>query len=100
MVGDLRTRTIRSGVWYAVARVWTQGISWAVTLVLAAWLTPGDYGLFAMALAFVVFLEVFQELGMGTAIIQRRDLTPEQVNAVFWIAASASFILMLIANLG
>src|SRR5205823_4056597 len=90
----------RSAAWYAGARVWTQGLSWAVTVLLAAWLTPVDYGLFAMALGVVTFLELFQELGMGTAIVQRRDLTSPQVNTIFWIVSSASLALVLVASLG
>jgi O-antigen/teichoic acid export membrane protein len=97
---ELQSRVIRSTGWLAAARLGTQGVSWAATLLLARFLTPQDYGLFAMALATLAFLQLFQECGLGTAIIQRPDITPEQLNAVFWIVASTSLGITLIGALG
>jgi O-antigen/teichoic acid export membrane protein len=101
MVGaDIHVRAVRSVAWYSASRALTQLVSWAVTIVLAAWLSPADYGLFAMALAVIAFLELFQELGMGTVIVQRRDLSRAQVDALFWIVALASIALVLVVSAG
>lgn len=96
----LRVRTMRSVAWYSVTRAGAQLVSWVVTILIAAWLTPTDYGLFAMALAVVALLEMFQELGMETAIVQRRDLTRPQIDGVFWVVSLASFGLVAVAWLG
>src|SRR5258705_8102945 len=82
---DLRTKAIRSTAWYGGTRLVTQLLSWGTTLVLARLLTPVDYGLFAMSYAVIAFLELFQEFGLGVAIIQRKNLTSRQVNSVFWL---------------
>lgn len=97
---DLRTRAIKSTAWYIGTRVWIQALAWGVTIALARLLTPADYGLFAMALAVITLLELFQEFGLGVAIVQRQTLTRPQLNAIFWITSGASLVLVTAAWLG
>lgn len=94
---DLKTRAIKSTAWYLVTRLGTQAISWAVTIILARLLTPADYGLFGMAFAVIAFLELFQQLGLGSAIIQRQQMTRQQLNAIFWVVSGASLLAATIA---
>ncbi len=89
----IRTLAMRSAAWYGATRLWGQLISWLVTLLLARLLLPRDYGLFAMALSVLSLLELLQEFGLGTALIQRQNLTQEQINSVFWVVAGASLVL-------
>jgi teichuronic acid exporter len=97
---DLKTRTIKATAWYASTRLWMQGLSWAVTLVLARLLTPNDYGLFAMALAVISFFELFQDFGYGVAIVQRDDLTDRHLSTIFWIVSVASLVVTAFAFIG
>ena len=89
----LRTLVVKSAAWYGGTRLWGQLLSWVITILLARLLLPADYGLFAMASSVLTMLELLQEFGLGTAIIQRRDLTPRQVNGVFWIVFGSSLAL-------
>lgn len=89
----LRTLAVKSAAWYGASRVWGQLVSWGVTVLLARLLVPGDYGLFAMSLSVLMVLELLQEFGLGVAIIQKRDLTRQQVNGVFWVVTSMSLVL-------
>ncbi len=93
---DLKNRAIKSLAWYTGTRLWTQMLSWGVTVFLARLLTPSDYGLFAMAFAVITLIELLQEFGLGVSIIQRQDLRPEHVNAIFWITSSASLVVALV----
>ncbi|MFN2564893.1 MAG: lipopolysaccharide biosynthesis protein [Gemmatimonadaceae bacterium] len=73
-------RALLSGVaWTAGVKWGTQILSWAATLVVARLLTPADYGLFGMAMVFQAFLGSIYDLGLASAIIQRRDLSEEQL---------------------
>ncbi|HEY7728110.1 MAG TPA: oligosaccharide flippase family protein, partial [Candidatus Eisenbacteria bacterium] len=94
---DLKQRAVTSTAWYAGTRLATQVITWVVTVIVARLLSPSDYGLFAMALAVIAFLELFQEFGLGVAIIQRPNLTREQLNTVFWTVTASSSLLAGIA---
>jgi O-antigen/teichoic acid export membrane protein len=77
-----------------------QTVSWVATIAVASFLTPADYGLFAMALTVISALQVFQEFGLGTAIVQRDDLSRGHLNAVFWIVSSLSLVVVLVLLLG
>ena len=89
----LHTLAVKSAAWYGATRLWGQAVSWGVTLLLARLLVPADYGLFAIALSVLAVLELLQEFGLGTAIVQRQDLTRAQVNTIFWMMATASLLL-------
>jgi O-antigen/teichoic acid export membrane protein len=39
-------------------------------------LSPGDYGLLAMASVFIALLLVLAEAGLGPALVQWKDLDP------------------------
>lgn len=53
-------------------------------IVLARLLTPVDFGLIAMVVAFAGFGEVVRELGLGLAAIQAKVLTTAQRDNLFW----------------
>jgi len=97
---DLKRKAVQSTAWLASNRLVTQIISWGVTLVLARLLAPDDYGLFAMAVAVITFLELFQEFGVGAAIVQRQNLTQHQLSTVFWTTLGASSLIAGAAALG
>ena len=68
-------------------------ISFVNTIILARILSPEDYGLMAMAMVVAGFIGFFNEIGLGSAIIQRKDITENQLNGAFSIAVFASLIL-------
>jgi polysaccharide transporter, PST family len=72
----LRGRTLRSFLLLGAQRVIGVAVTAAGTIALARLLTPEVFGLYAV-LAFVIALGVRAgELGLGAALIQRRDLDP------------------------
>jgi O-antigen/teichoic acid export membrane protein len=66
----------------------------AVALVLARLLTPHAWGLAAMVVLFSSFVIVFTDSALGTALIQRRDLTDDDKSTVFWMSAAIGLVLM------
>ncbi len=90
---SLRMLAVKAAAWYGATRLWGQLVSWAVTVLLARLLLPFDYGLFAITLSVLALIELLQEFGLGTALIQRQDVTRQQLNAVFWIVAVTSLFL-------
>ncbi|WP_240732094.1 lipopolysaccharide biosynthesis protein [Egibacter rhizosphaerae] len=57
----------------------------ATTMVLARLVTPEDYGLVTMVVAITGLAERLLTVGLRTATIQRREITDQQVSALFWI---------------
>lgn len=64
-------------------------------VVLARLLFPAEYGLVAMAYPVVAFLQVFNDIGLGQAIVQRPVLEQGKVSALFWLNLGVSCLLGL-----
>ena len=71
----------------------------ASTVVLARLLTPRDYGLVGMVVVVTGFVSLFKNLGLSTVMIQRPELTHEQVSTLFWLNLVISGALALITLL-
>src|SRR5881397_2346541 len=72
----LRGRTLRSFLLLGAQKVVSVAVTAAGGIALARLLTPEVFGLYAI-ITFVIALGVrFSELGLGAALIQRRDLDP------------------------
>lgn len=73
-----RGRTLRGFLLFGAQRVVSLLVTVAGGIALARLLTPEEFGLYAI-LAFAIGLGVtFSDLGLGAALVQRRDLDPSQ----------------------
>lgn len=81
---DLKQKTVSALGWNGAAQVVRQGLQFAVGVMLARILSPDDFGLMGMILVFSGFVNLLADMGLGIAVIQKKDVTPEQLNAVFW----------------
>ena len=63
-----------------------QLVTWLSTFVVARILNPDDYGLVGMAGVYIGVTEYLNELGVGSAIIQRQDLNEDDVRGLYSIA--------------
>jgi O-antigen/teichoic acid export membrane protein len=83
--GDLEGRSVRGGT----AMVLSEGFRFLIRMlgvaVLARLLTPADFGLLAMVATFTRLIELFRDLGLATATVQRADISHEQVSYLFWV---------------
>ena len=68
-----------------MSQVVTQSFTFGISIVLARLLGPKAYGLVAMVTVFTGFASLFSGLGLGAAIVQRKDLEPRHLNTAFWI---------------
>jgi len=70
-------------------------------VVLAHLISPADFGLIAMSAPIVGFVQLFNELGLLEATIQRPHLTQRELSALFWISVFVSTVLaVLVAAAG
>jgi PST family polysaccharide transporter len=71
---------------WAFALTWGQrGITLVFTIVLAAILGPEAFGVMAMALVYVAFVDLLQDQGVGTAVVQRDKLERAHLDSAFWV---------------
>ena len=85
MADNLRTRTVRGVSWSAVSQAVTQSFAFTISIVLARLLGPKAYGLIGMVTVFTGFAALFGGLGLGAAIVQRKELEPRHLNTAFWV---------------
>lgn len=90
---SLRNQALSGFRWTASARLVSQLITWSITLIVIRILAPADYGLLAMATVFVSLLSMFSELGLGAAVVQRKELDESLVRRVFAVVLLVHFVL-------
>jgi PST family polysaccharide transporter len=82
------------GVFWSIIQKWgREAISFCVFVALSRLLAPEDFGLVAMAFVFVTFVQVFLDQGLGDAIVQRADVSPEHLDTAFWMSLLTGCIL-------
>ncbi|OYV00921.1 MAG: hypothetical protein CFE45_07080 [Burkholderiales bacterium PBB5] len=96
MADDLRRNVVRALGTSSVISVLTKVLSLAATLVLARLLSPADFGLVAIATTVTGVVGFFNEIGLGSAIVQRPQVAEDEINGCFGIAMLASSALCLI----
>ncbi|WP_395403701.1 lipopolysaccharide biosynthesis protein [Pseudoduganella sp. UC29_106] len=86
--------------WTAGARFGGQILTWAISILVMRLLQPSDYGLVAMASVALVFLNMFAELGLGTALVQAAEARRDQLRQAQGIFILLNVGLCLLLNLG
>ena len=89
----LKAKVVGSLAWLSGAKLAAQILTWAVTLKVIAILDPADYGLLSLALVGINFLLIFNELGLGAALIQRKELNDETTQRVFGALILVNFLI-------
>lgn len=93
---DLIARSVRGGLVTLVMQGIKVVLQIAAIVVLARLLAPEDFGQFAMVAALLTLLELFKDLGLSTATVQRRDVTPGHLNTLFWLNAGLGLAVTLL----
>src|SRR5215472_25052 len=96
----LRTRVAHSIFWLTWSRGLIQLFSFATTVLVARILDPADYGIMAIASVFIATSGMLAEMGLGTAIVQFRDLKNPELNTCFWITMTLAIIAYVVLALG
>lgn len=82
-VKNLKEKATSGMLWSAVDRVLVNIVQLAIAIVLARILLPEDFGLVAMLYVFLAMSDVFINSGMGSALIQRQNVTDLDYSTVF-----------------
>ena len=75
---------VRSGMrWNVGMQILSQLFTWSITIYILRILSPSDYGLIALGTAFMWLLGLVNAMGLGAAIVQKKDLKQEDIDTVF-----------------
>lgn len=104
VVADVqRDELKRRSVHGAAATVVAQGIRFVLQfgsqVVLARLLAPAEFGLVAMVTPIVGFLQIFGDMGLLPATVQKPTISQRELSGLFWVnlAVSAALAVLVIA---
>ena len=79
----LGARTLSAAQWRLATSLVQGGLQFATGVLLARLLPPADFGLVAMALVVTGLATLVADLGLGPAVVQRRELTERHLRTAF-----------------
>jgi O-antigen/teichoic acid export membrane protein len=87
---------LSGGIWMTALRWSRRGLGLVTTFVLARLLTPGDFGLVAMAMGVIGLIEILGYAGQMMALIRHPAPTREHYDSVWTLSILLSACLMLL----
>jgi O-antigen/teichoic acid export membrane protein len=93
---DLKQKSVVGGFAAVAAQAAKFVLQTTTTIVLARLLTPQDFGLQGMVVAFTGFLALFRDAGLGAATVQRAEVSQEQISTLFWVNSAVGVLLAAI----
>jgi teichuronic acid exporter len=85
MSASLKARTANALLWSFVQEVIGRGLQLGVGILLARMLSPIDFGLVAMLSIFIAVAQALVQGGLGSALIQRSELTEAHKSSAFYL---------------
>jgi teichuronic acid exporter len=96
-VHSLKPRIVSGVLWLTATKAVGQLMTWVLTIIIVRLLSPQDYGLMGMATLFIGFVLLFNDLGLGAAIIQKPQLADEDASDLRWAIFLINLALFLAA---
>jgi len=96
-MANSHSKLLKKGIaWSSIGQIGTQVVSFGFGIILARLLLPSEFGLLAMVMVFTGLAEIFKDLGFGAAIIQKKDISDEDLSTSFWLNIIVGVILFFI----
>ena len=95
---QLGTKIISGFIWNTLQEIASRSAGFFIKLLLARLLFPEAFGIIGMATVFISFVQVFNDMGMNAALVQRKEelLTKLHYNTAFWTGVGWSTLLYII----
>lgn len=93
---DLKVKAKIALIWVLFGKIAKLGMGFIISIFLARLLEPSDFGLFAMVMVIVMMADVFTDIGLGAALIQRRKLHKVHYSSVFYFNVFIGTILTIV----
>ncbi|PSR53985.1 lipopolysaccharide biosynthesis protein [Adhaeribacter arboris] len=95
---NLKGKVVTGVFWNVVQLLINRSFDFAIKLILARLLFPNQFGIVGMATVFTSFVQVFNDLGIGAALVQRKEEQLKEVHyhTSFWTGVIWSVAIYLI----
>ena len=85
--------------WVAISKYVNRLLGFVTTMILAKFLVPEDFGLVALAAMMIEIIKIFKDMGLGQALIYRKDRIEEASSAAFFMTLGLNTTLFLLTLL-
>ncbi|EKD27721.1 MAG: polysaccharide biosynthesis protein [uncultured bacterium] len=88
-----KQKVIGSILWSLGGNMFSQLFTWVFTFLIARILSPADYGLVGISGIYMLLASFINDMGIGAAIIQKKDITEEEVETIYSFSLILSLVL-------
>jgi len=99
LVSNLAKQVVRGVKWTSVSMVTSTALQLIQIFILARFLQPEDFGLMAMVMVVLGFSQIFTQVGLAEAIVQKKSQTQFQLASLYWFNVLFSIILYMVVFL-
>lgn len=98
-MSNLKQAGIKAFLWDFIGKILMHGTGFIVILFLARLLDPSEFGLIAMVMVIIAIAQVFTDVGLGSALIQRSHNLEIHYSSVFYFNIFIGLLLSAITFL-
>lgn len=95
-MSELQNKATLGFKWTGISSITSTALQIIQLLVLARLLSPDDFGLMAMIMVVIGFMQSYSDLGVNSAIIHYQKISREQLSSLFWLNLLAGGLIFLI----
>ncbi len=92
---NLKQTAVNGFSWMLVGTVGQNLLQFATLIILARLITPSEFGVVTIAMLIIGFLKIFSELGVGPAIVQKKELSNEHIKTANTLALLLGILLSI-----
>ena len=94
MVSSIKQQSIKAMAWDFVGKIAGQTVMFIISVFLARLLSPQDFGLLAMVNVVIALSTTLIDMGLGVALIQRKEVSDIHYGSVFFFNMAVGLLLM------
>ena len=98
-MSDLKAQGTKAFIWDFFGKMAMHGMGFVISIFLARLLEPSDFGLVAMVMVIIGIAGIFSDVGLGSALIQRRRILPIHYSSVFFFNITIGAVLTILTYL-
>ena len=93
---SLKNKTIKGVAWNIVGNIARQILMVLTLIVMARFLTPEDFGVYAILMLFVTFMNIFSSMGTSQAVIHIDNPSQQMLSSIFYFNIATGILLFII----
>jgi PST family polysaccharide transporter/teichuronic acid exporter len=90
---SIKSQALKGVQWTAFSAIFNTLIQFLRVAILVRLLEKSDFGLMAIVMMILGFMGLFSDMGIGSAIIHRKDITEKEYSSLYWFNFAVNTVL-------